>query len=80
MIAHGTKETTSRIAPPAAARQERSIQEAPLRRGLLSAREREVLDARTRGLIAKEIAAELGIAEGTVRALLARIRDKLRDL
>jgi RNA polymerase sigma factor (sigma-70 family) len=78
VIDRGTKETSR--PPDTAARQERALQEAPLRHGLLSAREREVLDARARGLIAKEIAAELGIAEGTVRALLARIREKLRVL
>lgn len=80
MITYGTKASSRASAP--AAREERSIQasQVVVRRGLLSAREREVLDARARGLVAKEIAAELGIAEGTVRALLARVRVKLQVL
>jgi RNA polymerase sigma factor (sigma-70 family) len=76
VISLGSKEAPR--PPYAGARQERAIQEAPLTAGLLSAREREVLAARTRGRSVKEIAHELGIAEGTVRTLLSRCFAKLR--
>lgn len=77
MIAHGAKETSH-----AAARQKRSLQEAPLVAPLilagLSAREREVCAARAQGLLSKEIAHLLGIAEPTVRVYLHRSYRKLR--
>ncbi len=44
----------------------------------LSARELHILYARASGLTNKEIAFELGIAVGTVSAVLTRIRAKLR--
>lgn len=72
MITHAKEK-----APAAAARQEREVQEASLRRGPLSARELHILYARARGLSNKEIAFELGIAAGTVSAVLARVREKL---
>lgn len=75
VIAHASQKEK---APDAAARQERQVQEAPLRRGLLSARELEILFARASGLSCKEIASELRIAEGTVTSTLARVRAKVR--
>jgi DNA-binding NarL/FixJ family response regulator len=64
-------------APDAAAPQGRQVQEASLRRGLLSARELEILFARARGLSTKEIAHELRIDDATVRVVLRRVRAKL---
>ncbi len=49
-----------------------------MREVTLSERERDVLAALGRGLSTKEIAAELHIAEGTVRTLLSRAYDALR--
>jgi two-component system, NarL family, response regulator DesR len=49
-----------------------------VREVLLSERERDVLAALGRGLSTKEIAAELHIAEGTVRTLLWRAYVGLR--
>jgi RNA polymerase sigma factor (sigma-70 family) len=69
VIVHG-KETD------AAAQKERAVQEAQVVGGL-SARESDVVVARARGLTVKEIAAELGIAQGTVRALLFRAFAKM---
>lgn len=43
----------------------------------LTHREREVADAVSRGLTNKEIAAEMFVSEGTVKAHLATIQDKL---
>ena len=71
MITHG-KETTS------AAAEKRQVQEPPLTGGLLSERERAVLAALGRGFSTKEIAAQLGIDDATVRAFVARIVLKLR--
>jgi DNA-binding NarL/FixJ family response regulator len=67
-----TKET------PSTAPQERPVQEAQVTTELLSGRERAVLAALGRGLIAKEIADEFDIAEGTVRSMLARVFLKLQ--
>jgi len=72
VIAHGKEEAD------AAARQERQVQEAPLGTGPLSAREREILDARARGLSTKQIAGALRIDDSTVRHSLRQIREKLR--
>lgn len=77
MITHGAKEASR--PSYAAAREERPIPQAPVDRGLLSARERQVVDARARGLLAKEIAGELAISEATVRVLLLRALRKLRQ-
>lgn len=67
-------------APNAAADQERSAQGAVPKASLttavawssLSGREREVLLALGRGFTVKEVAAQLGLARGTVAALTAR--------
>src|SRR5207249_3281540 len=78
VMAHGTKE-----APAPAAAEGRQIQEAPvaaLALAGLSARERQVVLARARGLFAKEIAFEIGISEATVRVFLHRSYKKLRGL
>lgn len=44
---------------------------------VLSAREKEVLEALAKGLLYKEIAAKLGISTGTVRQHIHKIYDKL---
>ena len=50
---------------------------APAGRGRLSAREREVLELLTQGMVNKEIAAALGISENTVKNHLKSIMAKL---
>lgn len=59
-----------------AQQEDRPLREA-VRQGPLSAREREILDARARGLSAKQIAFELQIEYSTVRVILVRVREKL---
>lgn len=71
VITHGKEKAT------APTREKRQVQEAPVRRGLLSARETEILNARARGLLTKEIAHELKIDDVTVRVVLRRVRAKL---
>jgi FixJ family two-component response regulator len=58
----------------AARQDERALRE---RFALLSAREREVFDRVVAGLLNKQIADELGIAERTVKAQRAQLMDKL---
>ncbi len=58
----------------AAREEERTLRE---RFALLSAREREVFDRVVAGLLNKQIADELGIAERTVKAQRAQLMDKL---
>jgi DNA-binding NarL/FixJ family response regulator len=75
VIADGSKETSH-----AAARQKRTLQEAQVERGPLSAREREILNARALGRTPKEIAYKLKISESTVYVTLFRIRRKMQKL
>lgn len=73
-MTYGQEEGT--LAPAPATSQGREIPQAPVI-DPLSGRERDVLLALGRGLTLKEIAAELGVAIGTVQSLCHRVYAKL---
>jgi DNA-binding NarL/FixJ family response regulator len=73
-MAHGKAPQEKAHAP---APKERPVPQAQVADDPLSGRERDVVLALGRGLTLKEIAAQLGVAPGTVRALVARSYMKL---